>query len=96
MLQEYSTDGTDEFGNPIETWIDHAPIAARVEPLKGEERVIAGGIASPFDVLVHIRYRADVNTTWRLVYKGTTFNITALRNLDERGRFLTMDCTGGA
>ena len=96
ILEEYTTDGDDGFGNPIEAWVPHPPVRARVEPLKGDERVIAGGLASPYDVLVHIRFRDDVQTTWRVVHRGQTLNITAIRNLDERRRFLTLDCTGGA
>lgn len=86
----------DGYGGQIPTWHDHGPIAARVEPLKGEERIIAGRLASPYDVAVHIRYRDDVRTDWRVVYRGETLEITSLRNLDERKRFLTLECTGGA
>lgn len=96
ILEEYTTDGDDGFGNPIEVWVPHEPVAARVEPLKGEEKVIAGGLANPFDVLVHIRYRPDVAATWRVVHDGQTLNIVSLRNLDERKRFLTLECRGGA
>ncbi|MCT8992048.1 phage head closure protein [Chelativorans sp. SCAU2101] len=87
---------SDGQGGTTVTWHEIGPIAARVEPLKGEERVIAGRLASPYDVAVHIRYRDDVRTGWRLVYRGETLDITSLRNLDERKRFLTIDCTGGA
>lgn len=85
----------DWSGHPGEpTWEPQAAIWARVEPLKGQERMIGGGLAAVAWVQVHIRHRSDVETTWRLTHRGITYNIRAIRNLDERGRFLSLDCEG--
>lgn len=79
-------------GDP--TWEPQPAIWARVEPLKGDERVIGGGLSAVASVLVHIRYRDDVAPTWRLMHRGREYNIRAIRNLDERGRFISLDCEG--
>lgn len=85
----------DWSGHPGEpTWEPQPPVHARVEPLKGQEREIAGGLAAVASVQVHIRHRDDVDATWRLEHKGISYNIRAIRNLDERGRFLCLDCEG--
>lgn len=86
----------DGYGNEIQEWQDLATVRARVEPVKGNERVIAGGLANPYSVTFHMRYRDDVTTAHRIVYRGSVFNIQYLRNLDERRRFLSLDCETGA
>ena len=83
----------DGFGMS-ETLVDVATVWARVEPLKGQERLVAGSVTQTHNLNVHIRHRADVEADWRVVWKGTTYAITARRNLDERGRFLTLDVAG--
>ena len=83
----------DGGGGFEETFVDVTTVWARVEPVKADEQFIAGGIQSITDVLVHIRHRDDVVPTWRLEWQGRQFNITGIRNLDERGRFLVLDCT---
>jgi SPP1 family predicted phage head-tail adaptor len=83
----------DGFGQ-VETFVDVATIWARVEPVKASEQVIGGGVQSINDVLVHIRHRDDIEPTWRIVWKGNEYGISGLRNLDERGQFLTIDATG--
>lgn len=88
-----STTTQDGFGGTIHEWHDVAEVWARVEPMKQGEHLIAGGIQTVTDVLVHIRHRADVTTTWRLIWQGKTYNITGVRNLDERRAFLALDCT---
>ena len=90
---QQATTTTDAFGGTIETFTDVGEVWARVEPVKSTERVVAGGVASIDDVLVHIRHRDDVAPTWRLVWKGSTYSIRGARNLDERKRTLTLDAT---
>lgn len=90
---QYYTETRDEYGGISQAWADVDQIRARVEPIKAGEQVIAGGIQAVTDVLVHIRYREDVAPDWRLIWKGQTFNIKGVRNLDERNRFLALDCT---
>lgn len=82
----------DGFGT-VETFVDVGEIWARVEPVKASERTIGGGVQSINDVLVHIRHRDDIGPTWRIRHRGTTYNITGVRNLDERRAFLALDCT---
>ncbi|MFC5387565.1 phage head closure protein [Aquamicrobium segne] len=95
VLGKYVPGEPDWSGHPGDpTWEAQPAIWARVEPLKGEERMIGGGLAAVAWVQVHIRHRSDVETTWRLTHRGITYNIRAIRNLDERDRFLSIDCEG--
>lgn len=89
-----SVELVDDGFSTIETYVDVATVWARVEPLKGQERLVAGSVTQTHHLHVHIRNRADLQANWRVVWKGTTYTITGRRNLDERGRFLTLDVAG--
>lgn len=91
---QFETTEPDGFGNEVPTWHSVGSVAARIEPLDGEERIQAGGLTAPFNARVHIRYRQGVTTDWRLIYRGATFQIRAISNYDERRQFLTLDCEG--
>lgn len=90
-IQRYTT-VDDGYGNQIRTWADLATVFARVEPLKGEERAIAGGMGNPYSVTIHIRHRDVSPGMNRIMFKGKEHRIQYVRNLDERGRFLALDC----
>lgn len=97
VLEKYVPGEVDWSGHPADpTWEPQPAVHARVEPVKGTERLIAGGLAAVDTILVHIRHRSDVTPVWRLTYAGRSFNIRSLRNLDERDRFLTLECEGRA
>ena len=83
----------DGFGT-VETLVDVATVWARVEPVKGQERILAGAVTQTTTLHMHIRQHHDVEANWRAVWKGDSYNITARRNLDERGQYLTLDVAG--
>jgi SPP1 family predicted phage head-tail adaptor len=92
-LIEPVTTGTSPLGEPILQLVDRGTFHARVEPLKGDERMRGGGVTQTHTLLVHIRHRDDIGPDWRIIWRGRSYGITARRNLDERRRFLTLDCT---
>lgn len=92
VLLQSVTYTDDGYGGSVPEWHDLAEVWARVEPVKSDERVIAGGIANVNDVLVHIRHRDDLDTTGRVTWAGRDYNIKGIRNLDERRQYLTLDC----
>lgn len=86
----------DGMGNEIPTWSDLATVWCRVEPLKGDERIIADAVRNPYSVVFHIRYRNDVTTDLRIMYQGKLFNLKRITNYDERKRFLSIEAETGA
>lgn len=58
----------NSFNELIETWQNHARVWARIEPLKGFERMAAGGIQDASQAIIHIRYRDGINPAdWRII-----------------------------
>lgn len=83
----------DGRGGMPDNWIDkHVDIAARIQPLSADERAQWGGIPS---LITHRIYVGDASLeileSDRIVYDGRLFDIQGVRDIDEWGRFLTID-----
>lgn len=94
-VQDYTT-VDDGYGNQVPTWVDLATVWARVEPIKGREAFIAGGIRNPSTVYIHIRHLEGIAPDLRAIHNGKLYNIKRVWNADERGRYLTLECETGA
>ena len=72
--------------------VDHQPVATvwgRVEPLKMSESVIAEQVAARASHRITLRYRAGLKPSQQVVMEtGRVFEVTSIRNLDERNRTL--------
>ncbi len=74
-LQSRAT-GTDVLGQPSGAWQNVAEAWARARPLRSRELFAAGAMQSVTDVEFTIRWRADVRTTWRILWRGVAYDIT--------------------
>lgn len=84
----------NDAGDQAQTWALYAAdIAARMQPKKQSEFMRAMRPTSEGRYSAVIRKRADVATQHRLIWGDRTFTIDGILNLDERGQFLTLDCT---
>ncbi len=79
-------------------WSDVTTVWARVKPLNAREVAARGGMESSAEFEITIRYSSVVSacsTAWKLLWRGQSMNITAVRNFDEKRIFLTLDCVKG-
>ncbi|WP_168378347.1 phage head closure protein [Acinetobacter cumulans] len=75
MVQKL-TSGKDEDGYPIpEQWVDYMPLWTKVTHLSGKDLIAAQASNSKVVARVKIRYREDIDTTMRVIYKGKTYAI---------------------
>lgn len=84
-----STSVPDGMGGTTETPLAVAEdIAARVEPLEGDEqlRAMATGMVAPHRFTM--RYRSDVQVAATLLYAGRTFDIKSVIDPEEKHREL--------
>jgi SPP1 family predicted phage head-tail adaptor len=72
-----------------------ATVRARVEPLRGDERPRAMQIEAALTHRVTIRHRPDVTARMRLIFDTRIFNIRAVIDVQEQGRFLDLMCEEG-
>lgn len=74
MLQQ-PTPGRDDAGQPLTTFSDVGEAWAKVRPTRGRDFVAADGKQATIDVQFCLRYRADVLSTWRVLWGGIPYDI---------------------
>lgn len=74
-VQKYQS-GHDEDGYPLpEQWFDYVQLWAKVTHLSGKDLIAAQASQSKVIARLKIRYREDIDTTMRVIYKGKTYAI---------------------
>ncbi len=87
------TAGQDEYGAPLQTWVDVGNVFAAVEDLSGREYVNAGGTQNAVTTKITIRYLPGVVAQMRVTYRDAVYNIEAVLGQDDRT--LLLMCTRG-
>ncbi|RKG31490.1 phage head closure protein [Acinetobacter tianfuensis] len=76
IMVQHFTSGRDEDGYPIpEQWTDYVQLWAKVTHLSGKDLIAAQASQSKVIARLKIRYREDIDTTMRVIYKGKTYAI---------------------
>lgn len=84
-----------QMGSQKKAWAPICQTWARVQPLSGRALEVAQALHAEVTVKVTIRYRADVDETCRVVYRGTNYAVQYVLNPDEQNRELQLYCTTG-
>lgn len=88
--------GANALGEASGAWVDVATVWGSAQPLRSRELFAAGQAQSITDVRFAIRWRADVQSTWRVVWRGEPHDIVgAPIDVDGRRRTLELMCTTG-
>lgn len=87
----------DAGGGYVLSWVTKATVWARVKPLSGREVAARGGLEASQMYEVTIRARQDVEIIAgdRLVWRSRFHNVRTIKNFDERGAYLTLECESG-
>ena len=88
------TTSADSFGQPLQTYTTTMTTWASIQPISGAER-LAGGteIAAVATHRVRLRHTTVVNATTRLVFDSRTFEVNAVNDWREKGRYLELMCS---
>lgn len=78
----------DGSGGAIESWQQQAELWAALRPLRGDEREDAGKLAGHASHEIWIRHRIGVTPQMRFRSGDRIFEIRAVADVGERGRFL--------
>lgn len=82
-------------GSIAATWETLAYVWAEIVPLSGSEDYVAQGLSASVVYRISTRYFKALESIvpkMQIVYGDRTFEIVAVRNLDERDRWLVMNC----
>lgn len=67
--------GVDLLGQPSGSWATVTTVWGKARPLRSRELFAAGAIQDITDVEFTINYRADVASTWRVLWRGVPHDI---------------------
>jgi SPP1 family predicted phage head-tail adaptor len=85
----------DGEGGYTEGWTDLDPakwdVSINPATARDLERVAAGTVITTATHIITGRYRSDVDTGTRVLFKGRIFHLTGVRNPEERN--ITLECT---
>ncbi len=89
---------SDGGGGLTDPWADPVTVATvwgKVEPLTGGERLHAAQIQDRLSHRIVIRHRGGITAAMRIIFGTRVFNIRAVIDPGERGRFLELLCDEG-
>ena len=73
-------------GEMVDSWVTIAQPWAEIVPMSGREFMAAGAEQSEVRGRIVIRYRDDIDATWRVVYRGKAYAIFAVMPDEVSGR----------
>ena len=90
-----STRTQDAVGGATDSWATYKTVWGEVQPLRGQERILADQIQSEVTHKIRIRYDGDTSVLpeHRAVARSRTFAINAVMNVFERDRERELHCT---
>ena len=92
VIQTLST-AKDAIGGDAETWTRLATVWAEVKPLSAREALEAQRMTSTASHFITVRYRDDLAPNMRVVWRGRTFEISQVENLDGRDEAIRLWCS---
>lgn len=96
---QISDDHRDETGQVIHEWRDLATVWAEIRAISGRELMASGALLSEATIRIWTRYRADITTANRIIYRlpnirGQIYGILAVIPDADHSR-LELLCKGG-
>lgn len=92
-IEQYSV-ANDSTGDPVKSWSNFATgWWASIEPVAGRETFAAQQVLAGVTHMVKGRYLAGLVATMRLKYGARYFRVEAVRDVEERGREMWLQCT---
>lgn len=86
------SEGEDDHGQPLTTFVDAAAVSADIRHPSGAETVRADAVVSAVRASIRIRRRSDVTNRWRVRHGAVTYQVLAVLP-DERERdFVDLAC----
>lgn len=76
VVLQVRQDVRDDHGQQVGAWVPLATVWAAIKPFRGREYLAAGQMQEGAQMVVTVRWRADVSSANRLVWRGEIFDIT--------------------
>lgn len=88
-----ATETQNEYGQPVKTWAAVDTVWASAMPLEGRELFTAQAVHAKLTRRFVIRYRSDVEASWRVVYRGQPYELVQEPiDVGDRRAYLELLC----
>ena len=74
------------------SWVNQATVYAGKSDVSGREFYQAQSFHAEDVVTFTLRWREDVTAEWRLIHRGTAYNILEVNHLGEMRDFMRLKC----
>lgn len=85
----------DGFGAQVENWADFKSMWAEVYDRSGNQVFAQNQIQNEKSTRVRIRFRTDITTAMRVVFRGQAYDIQSILDVSGDRKFLELMCTEG-
>lgn len=89
------TNTRDAGGGITEAYTTLSNLYADIEQTRGNESLRQGQVKEKTTHIFTIRYRRDIGTNYRIRYDSDNYNIRNIKNIDNRNRYLEVECELG-
>ena len=89
------TNTRDAGGGITESYTTLSNLYADIKQTRGSESLRQGQVKEQTTHVFTIRYRRDIGTNYRILYDSDFYNIRNINNLDNRNRYLELECELG-
>jgi len=86
---------TDTGGGQSISWSTITDLYADIKPISGGESFTQDQLQETTKHEVTVRYRSDMNTSYRILYGSRVLNIRHVKNVNESDRFYILTCEEG-
>lgn len=87
------TSGQDAGGGALDAWEDVAVLWGAIAPARPGRSAIGGRQISVQEFDVRIRFREDIESGMRFMWRGDIFKINTVFDMDEHRSMLLIQCT---
>ncbi len=81
---------TDAAGAIATTWTTGSTCWARMKPLSANQIILAGREEGLRTYMMTIRYRTDITTDSRIMWRGRRFDVQGVRDVSEQRQFMSV------
>ena len=90
----------DEYGGPVDAWVDFATVRASVAPLIGKDLLASMAAQSTAEMRINHRYLPGITSAMRIVWDGAEYEIVGepanVHGLSREIEVLARKIGGGA
>jgi len=95
LTLERDMGGDDGHGGQLRDWQTVREFWGFVRPLRGTEQLEADRLEASVTHRIHCRYMSDIDPRDRIVFRGRSFNIRQIIDVEEWRRELDILCEEG-